>query len=385
MVIPQHRSINVVMITQAYLPLLGGAEKQLSALAPLFKERGVDVHIVTRRYPGMVPFELIRGVPVYRLPILKTKALASLIFTMTAIPLIRRLRPDIIHAHGLLSPTTTAVAAKRLWGTPVVAKSLRGGLLGDFARLRKGTLGRYRFDLIQNHVDTFIAISNEIEHELIEGGIAPERCKFIPNGVALDEFQPVDKDRKKLLRIQLRLPEGFLVIFAGRLEHEKRVDDLIKVWTHVQRRCANAHLLILGTGRQEEKLRKMATGNILFGGVVENVAPYLQTADVFVLPSVAEGLSNALLEALASGLPVVVTATGGTTDIVRHKVSGWLIHDYQSETLVEGILAFLENQSLREQCALEGRRYVMENYSLNRTANNLCKLYSNLISEKVKA
>ncbi|MBC7878301.1 MAG: glycosyltransferase family 4 protein [Anaerolineales bacterium] len=381
----RHHPIHVAMITQGYLPLLGGAERQIAALAPLLKERGINVHVITRRYSGLKSFETIQGVPVHRLPTLRTKALSSFMFTIRAIPLIRSLRPHIIHAHGLLSPTTTAVAAKRVFGIPVVSKSLRGGILGDLTRLTNGPLGHQRFQTFQKHVDAFITISNEIEHELIEKGISPKRCVFIPNGVKLDEFQPVDIHKKRLLRKELQLPEGPLAIFAGRLENEKRVGDLIQVWHLIRQQYADANLLILGTGSQEAKLKQMATEGVLFGGAVKHVAPYLQTADVFVLPSVAEGLSNALLEALATGVPVIVTATGGTTDIVRHKVSGWLIRDYESKALLEGILAFLGNQALREQCASEGRRYVLQNYSLINTADNLYKLYNNVLFQKVKA
>jgi glycosyltransferase involved in cell wall biosynthesis len=380
MSLPQNHLIKVAMIIQDYLPRLGGAEKQLAALAPLLKERGVKIDILTRRYPGLARFEFIDGVPVYRLPVFKIKALASLTFTLTAVPVIRRLHPDIIHAHGLLSPTTTAVLAKRLFGIPVVSKSLRGGILGDLERLRKNPFGHRRFNMLQKHVDMFITISNEIKDELVNNGISPERCTFIPNGVKLDRFQPVSKSDKSLLRKQLELPEGPLVIFAGRLEMEKRVDQLIQIWLEVQKRYTDAHLLILGAGTQAEKLKRMAGEGILFGGLVDDTTPYLQTADLFVLPSISEGLSNALLEALATGLPVVATATGGTTDIVRHKVSGWLIQNYNPKNLLEGILAFLDNQSLRESCALEGRSYVVENYSLINTADNLCKLYKSLLS-----
>jgi glycosyltransferase involved in cell wall biosynthesis len=375
------RTIKIAMIAQDYLPLLGGAERQISALAPLFKERGVEVQVLTRRYPGLLPFEVMDNVPVYRLPILKTKPLASLSFTIAGIPLLKKLQPDIIHAHGLLSPTTMAVIANYLWDIPVVSKSLRGGILGDYQRLIKRPLGRYRYRMIQSHVDAFIAISNEIKDEFLGSGSSPQKCKFIPNGVKLDRFQPINAAQKLLLRKQLKLPEGTIVIFAGRLEQEKRVEDLVKLWLQVQEKHSDAHLLILGTGSQETMLKKMATGNIHFGGTVEDVAPYLQTSDIFVLPSVAEGLSNALLEALATELPVVVTATGGTTDIVRHKVSGWLIENYTPQALLEGILSFLDDRRLRERCAREGRRCVTENYSLKNTADRLYELYHELLSK----
>src|SRR5687768_24209 len=118
------KSIRVAIIIHDYLRLIGGAERQLAALAPLLREQRVEIHILTRRYSGLLPYELIEGVPVHRLTLITPKPLASLLFTLTALPLLRRLQPDLIHAHGLFSPTPTAVAAKRWLGTPVVVKLL---------------------------------------------------------------------------------------------------------------------------------------------------------------------------------------------------------------------------------------------------------------------
>jgi glycosyltransferase involved in cell wall biosynthesis len=303
-------------------------------------------------------------------------------FSFFALPIIKKLQPDILHAHGLLSPTTTAVIAKRLLGTPVVSKPLRGGELGDLKRLLNKPGGTRRFRMIKKYVDMFITISIEIKDELVKNGVAPEHCIFIPNGVKLDKFHPINREHKILLRKQLGLPEDQLVVFMGRLEKEKRVDQLIQVWPDVRKQRPDTSLLILGNGSQAEKLKGMASKGILFGGSVADVVPYLQTADLFVLPSISEGLSNALLEALAAGLPVLVTPTGGTTDIVRHKTSGWLIHNFNSQSLLEGMLEFLGDRSLMESCAVEGRNYVVNNYSVINTADNLSNLYKNILSKQ---
>ncbi len=376
----KNKLIKVAMIIQDYLPRVGGAERQLFALTPLLRDRGVEVAILTRRYPGLAQFELINDAPVYRLPFFRSKAIASLMFTLTSLPVLKKIRPDVIHAHGLLSPTTTAVTAKRFFGTPVVSKALRGGVLGDLNRLMKKPFGVARFKSLQKQVDAFITISNEISDELISvGGVHPERCVFIPNGVKLDRFQPVSELRKKQLRKQLQLPDGPIVVFAGRLEAEKRIDDLVQVWPEIQQRYERITLLVLGTGSLQQKINGMAVGkNVILRGAVDNVSEYLQASDMFVLPSVSEGLSNSLLEALAVGLPVVVTAIGGTMDLVSHKVSGWIIQNYTLQSLRDGIFSFMEDLSLRDACAKEGQRRVVENYDLYSTADKLNYLYQKL-------
>ncbi|MCA9926611.1 MAG: glycosyltransferase family 4 protein, partial [Anaerolineales bacterium] len=325
--------LKVAMLIQGYLPRIGGAERQLAALAPLLRERGVEIHIITRRYPGLSAFELIDGVPVHRLPIPGPKALASLAYTVTAVPLLLRLRPHLIHAHELLSPTTTAVLSKRILGIPVVTKLLRGGVLGDLAKLKKKPGGLRRLDTFRQQVDAFITISREIDDELADVDIPASRRVFIPNGVDTNRFQPATTAEKKALCQRLNLPQGPLVIFTGRLSPEKRIDDVISVWPAIKQAHSDAALVIVGSGDEATRLETMGGDSVHFMGRIEDVAPYLRCADIFILPSETEGLSNALLEAMACGLASVVTTVGGATDLIAHQQSGWLIPAHAPEAI----------------------------------------------------
>ena len=252
-------TIRVAMVIQAYYPHVGGAERQLMALVPLLRERGVDVHIFTRRYEGMKPFELIGGAPVHRLPIPGPKAMASLSFTLSALPRLWQLKPDLIHAHELLSPTTTAVFAKRLLGTPVAAKVLRGGELGDLAKLKRKPFGLRRIATFREQVDAFVTISQEIDGELAEIGVGAEKRPFIPNGVDLSRFILADKTA---VRQQLDFSCGKLVLFVGRLSAEKRAEQLIEIWPQVRQSHPDATLLLLGAGPEEDSLRQSATDGV---------------------------------------------------------------------------------------------------------------------------
>ncbi len=144
-------SVRVAMLIQRYYPHIGGAERQLAALAPLLQKQGVVLHVLTRREAGLARFEYIDGVPVHRLPVAGPKPVAALMYTLTALRLLQQLRPDVIHAHELLSPATTAVAAKRWFGTPTVAKVLRGGDLGDLAKLQTKLRCARRIAALRRH------------------------------------------------------------------------------------------------------------------------------------------------------------------------------------------------------------------------------------------
>ena len=377
------KPIRVSMIIQAFYPHVGGAERQLAALAPLLKINGVEIDILTRRYAGLASFEYLNDVPVHRLPIPGPKPINSTVFMLAAMPLLRRLQPDIIHAHELLSPTATAVTAKRLFGTPVVAKVLRGGSLGDIEKLKRNRVSARRINSYRKTVDRFIAISSEIDTELAEAGIPAGRRVFIPNGVDVKRFVSLSGSEKKDRRAALGLPHHVpIVVFTGRLSPEKRINYLVDMWPSIRLEHPGAMLLIIGTGPEAQALRQAAGEGVLFAGKVENVVPYLQAADLFVLPSSTEGLSNALLEALAVGLACVATAVGGAPDVVEHGRTGWLIPPEKPDLLKNGILTLLNNSRLRLEMGQLGRNKIVRDYALSTTAARLRRLYDELLSGK---
>ncbi len=378
------QTLKVAMLIQGYLPRIGGAERQLAALAPLLRERDVEIHIITRRYSGLSAFEMIDGVPVHRLPVPGPKAVASLSYTVTALPLLMRLHPHLIHAHELLSPTTTAVLGKRILGIPVVTKLLRGGVLGDLAKLKKKPGGLRRLDTFRSQVDAFIAISHEIDDELADVNMPSSRRVFIPNGVDAHRFQPTISAEKKALRQQLNLPQGPLVIFTGRLAPEKRIDDVISIWPAVRQAHPDATLVIVGSGDEATRLQSMAGNGVMFMGRIEDVAPYLRCADIFILPSETEGLSNALLEAMACGLAAVVTTVGGATDLITHQQSGWLIPAHAPDAIQAALTTLLNDQQLRQTLGQHAREKIMTEYTLSKTADRLRQLYDGVLHQRVQ-
>lgn len=371
--------LRVAMLIQAFYPRLGGAERQLASIAPLLKNLGVEIEIFTRRYDrSLAPFELINDVPVHRLPTPGPKPLAALSFSLSAIPMLAKFKPQVIHAHELLSPATTAVMAKRFLGTPVVAKVLRGGELGDLAKLNKRAFGANRITSIKNGIDAFIVISSEIDAELAAIGVPPEKRTFIPNGVDLQRFMPGDKTP---LRRSLNLPDGLIVIFSGRLDPEKRVNHLVGMWADIMKIQSGATLLILGTGTEEEKLKQMAGENVRFEGNIKDVAPYLRASDIFVLPSSTEGLSNSLLEAMASGLATIATRVGGAMDLIQNGENGFLIQPEDPQSLLSALKILLADGELRTRFGTASRNLIEKNYSLSATAESLNALYRKFASQ----
>jgi glycosyltransferase involved in cell wall biosynthesis len=384
-----NKKLQVVMISHGFFPRIGGVERQVAAIAPRLQRRGVQVHIVTRRLPGTPIYEVFEGVPIHRLPASGPRPAASLAFTLAAQPLIRRLKPDLIHAHELISPATAALLAKRLAHCPLVVTVHRSGPPGDVQRMYSRPFGAVRLKTLAYAVDRFIVISTEIDRELAQAGIPAEKRIAIPNGVDVEKFFPLKPADRIALRSQLDLPrEGKLIIYAGRLAPEKRVRLLIQAWPAVRVHHPDAWLLILGDGPEGAALQEMA-GNpggegIRWLGAQEEVVSYLQAADGFVLPSTAEGLSVALLEAMACGLPAVATAIGGAPDVITDQVNGWLIPPDDQEALQKALLDLLADQAQRQRIGQAARDWIKRFYALDVVADRLCALYQALLEPRTK-
>jgi glycosyltransferase involved in cell wall biosynthesis len=368
------------MLSHGYFPRIGGAERLLGAVSPLLQARRVDVLVLTRRLPGTVRFERVDGVPVQRLPAPGPKPLASLMFTLAALAQIAHLKPDLIHAHELISPATTAVLAKFLFGKPVVATIHGSGLSSDVLRLKRRFLGRTRLKVLCREIAAFCVISSVIDGELAAEGVPVEKRVSIPNGVDTARFIPLPAEEKAALRSRLGLPlDAPLALFVGRLSPEKRVGLLTGAWATVRAAIPQACLMIVGGGPDEVALKQQAGEGVLFMGSQPDVLPYLQAADLFVLPSAAEGLSLALLEALACGLPAIATAVGGNPEVIAQGENGWLVPPDDPAALAAAIRTLLADDKLRRSLGEHGRAQVVQRYSLATMADRLVALYRQVL------
>jgi glycosyltransferase involved in cell wall biosynthesis len=377
------KTVHVAMIIHSYHPIVGGAERQLQAVLPLLKARGVQATVLTRRYSGLSAFEMVDGTPVFRLPAIGPKPLAALTFISSALLRLLSIRPNIIHAYDLMSPTTTALLTRFFLRTPVIAKVLSGGPKGDIDRIRHGLHGETRLRSLARQVDKFIVISQEIASELDEIGASKNQYAFIPNGVDLGKYFPVASSQKMEIRRTLNLPVSSLIaLFVGRIIPEKRPEHLLAIWNAVREKFPTALLVMVGDGSELERLRVMQVEGVHFTDKLDGVQAYMQAADIFVLPSAREGLSNALLEAQASGLPVITTAIGAAPELIQDGANGLLINVDDVPALQAAVLRLLGDADLRIKFFAAGHRSVSQ-YSLENTADRLADLYRELIGGRI--
>lgn len=376
----------VAMISSVFYPSIGGAQTHTLRLSQKLKARGVDVLVITRHYQGLERYEEIDGIPTYRVGKGEGNlivAALSYIFGALRVLIAQRKRYHILHCHLMISPMTIGLLAKPLVRKPLVINPHRSGKIGDvgFLTHSRPITGRLRLAAARRWGDAFVSISRDIHDELAGIGVRDKKLWDIANGVDVDHFAPVDATERDALRQSLKLPQGPLVVFTGRLVTEKGVNVLIDAWPQVLREKPEARLLLVGEGEQRQELEAQArqlgiAKQIIFAGGCADVAPYLRAADAFVLPSFAEGLPIALLEAMACGLPSVATAIGGTMRVLTDDVHGRLVLVDDPAALARGLIEALG--SAGRSWGEQARQHVVAQYSLDVVAEQYIQMYETI-------
>jgi len=378
--------MRVLLITSQFLPIVGGAERQAHALARMLLARGHQVLILTRPLPLMPPREVVDGVPVVRaIRTIDLGPLYGILYILSVVRFLWRCRHDwdVIHITHLYLDAFAAVLTRRLHGLPVVVRPACAGYYGDLARLGRfrawpvfpGPRGLALRMIVRGvaQADAFIANSHELRAELIGARFPPERIARIPNGVDGDHFHPDPRARLQEVRRHLGLPLGPLLIFAGRLDPQKGLQTLIEAMRSPSVEALGAHLVLLGEGPQRAELeaavrRHDLSARVLLRGLVDDVAPYLRAGDIFVFPSVGEGMPNALLEAMATGLPCVASAIGGCRDVITDRQTGILVPPGDATALQGALEELLGSPLLREKLGAAAREDAIARFGLERMA-----------------
>lgn len=375
------------MVIAQFYPIVGGAERQAQKLAKKLIQRGFDVSVVTGRYPGLKKSEIIDGIPVFRTRIFGIKRGNRikfggyiLLFSMFWYLIKNRKKYDIIHIHQGLHPAFIGVLASRLLGKKSLIKIGNSGERFDFKLLsQKPIFGPMMAKYILN-ADKIIAISSQIEQELLNFGFRLEQIIKIPNGV--EEPSTYDKIQLSTLRKKLGIPQdACMVVFVGSLSPKKNIRKLIEAWGLVVAQSnKKIKLILLGEGEQRREIERLVNSKSLdeyveLKGKVNNVGEYLTVSDVFVLPSLVEGLSNALLEAMAYGVACAASSIPGNIDIIKHEQNGLLFSPEDETEIASQLLRLIGDSSLRERLGSKAVETIERKYTLDRVTEKYCELY----------
>ena len=303
--------------------------------------------------------------------------------------LMRNYRPHIVHSRNW--GAIEAIPAARLACVPVAIHSEHGYELDMFAGLpkRRRLFRRTAYAL----ADAVFAVTRDLrDYHARQAWISPERIRVIYNGVDIQRFSPQPEVRA-FLRRKFCLPENrFMVGTVGRMVPIKDHPTLLRAIEILVQRGIDAHVLLVGSGpelarnQQRVETSPELAGRVTFTDASDEVPELLNTMDVFVLPSISEGMSNTLLEAMATSLPVIATQVGGNIEVIEDARSGWLFPARNAETLASLLTLLASHEHLRHQCGAAARERVIERFSLGRMLKDYNDLYLELAARRgVKA
>jgi glycosyltransferase involved in cell wall biosynthesis len=276
------------------------------------------------------------------------------------------------------------VPAGRLAGVPVVISSRRDLGRHDWYEGKR----RIWLRRIQNRCHCILANATAIRDALIsEDGFVPEKLRVIHNGIDVEKFRCTG-DRKGVLP---QTGEGRLIVLVGNMHSEvKGHPSLIACASAVIAEFPSTQFVLVGDGGQRGKFEGLVQArgmgaSFRFLGRRNDVAEILACCDIAVLPSLAEGLPNALLEYMAAGLPAVVSNVGGNAELVEDGVTGLLVPPRDSSALSNAILKLLRDSSLARRMANHGREFVERNFSFERMVEQVEDLYAELLRKNTRS
>ena len=290
--------------------------------------------------------------------------------------LVRKAKVDVVHAHGYKADIYVYFALR---GTRVPYVSTCHNWIEDNPLVAfYGVADRF----VLRKYARVVAVSDEVKQRLLNAGVKAGRICLVENGIDLRPFEDVAAS----LRVEMGLSGALIVGLVGRLSREKGVDIFLRAAARVLTELPEARFVVVGEGPDRDKLESLIDELGIRGGVVllgrrDDMPGVYASLDVMVSSSRQEGLPMAILEGMASRLPLVATAVGEVPAVVVDNVTGLLVAAEDVEGLAAAIGKLLRDRGLRERLGGAGRLLVEEKYSAARMAADYLRVYEAAIAE----
>jgi len=378
------RRLRVLMINPKHPPpVVGGLQRQAHELSKaLVGSQDVSVTVLSTRFDCRQAYDaVVDGIRIVRIPWECNRLLRYLVTTFRLAYEIVRLRGevDVVHAHQFSPFCLFSIVLFGLLRRPVVVKIASSGRGGVWS-LRRQKFGRARMFALRR-ASAVVSMTARTTRELHRAGFCRNRILEVPNGIRTDDLGLSCGYTNR------RHKGGCRVVFVGRPDRrEKGVDILLKAWKRVVAESGpEAVLEIWGEGPERPSLQALGdelgiTASLRWLGHVEEVRERLRECDIFVLTSWYEGNSNAILEAMAAGLPVVATKVGGAKMQVGAVGRAFLCEPGDHEEIAARITRLIRNPRERAHLGSAMQSRVRERYCIDAIAAEYARAYADLVA-----
>jgi glycosyltransferase involved in cell wall biosynthesis len=287
---------------------------------------------------------------------------------------------DVVHAHLFPAGMFAALALMALGRIPLVYSE------HSVSNRRRKKLFWWLDRLVYSRYNAVVAVSPAVATSLKDWlPFVTSRLTVVPNAVHLREAAGLGEEQRAALRESLKIAKGEkLVLFAGRLERQKGPDVLLRALPKLLEQCPDVRVLLAGDGRMRSKCESLIQrlhlgGRATLLGDRRDIPLLMDLADLVVLPSRCEGLPMTLLEAMACGRAVVATRVAAMPELIEESRSGWIVDPENPEALARGLVEALSQERERTLRGQNGMALVREQYSAERRAATLLKIYRELM------
>jgi glycogen(starch) synthase len=397
------RQLNVMMLSWEFPPrVIGGISPHVYFLSKSLAKNGVKVHVVTCDFPGAPAHEVIDGVEVYRIDSYKNPSpdFATWVYLMNlnmqreaaAIAAGLRDKIDVFHAHDWLV-ATAGIGLKHVFRKPllVTMHSTEIGRRDGIHTTTEKMIHETEAWLTYEAWRVICCSDYMVQHVKWAFGLPSDKLAMVPNGVNPHVYDGLAKQDLKSFRSKFALPEEKIILYVGRLVYEKGIHILVNSVPKVLGKV-DAKFVIVGTGYMQEQLSNIVKSmglehKVLFTGFVdeESLLKLQKCADVSVVPSLFEPFGIVALEAMAAKSPVVVSDTGGLSEIVDHDVTGVKVYPNNADSLAWGITKVLLDDGYRNSIRENAYKTIQEKYNWDKIAQQTRHMYETVLGEYSKS
>lgn len=355
---------------------MGGADQQILDLARSLTAKGYAVQIIAMTPLGPMGLEAqSQGMAIASLNM--SRGIPSPIAMVKMLKWVDQWQPDILHSH-MFHANLLGRIVRLIKPIPV--------LIATAHNIKEGK--RWR-ELAYTWTDGLCDLTTQVSRAGVEryikiGAVPPTKIKFTPNSVDQQRFFP-DPSARKRLRQELQLDHQFVWLAVGRNHPQKDYVNMLKAFAKVCQNTTDTILLIAGDGLINSDLTELTqkldiSSQIKFLGVRRDIPSLMNGVDGYVMSSAWEGMPLVLLEASATGLPLVVTDVGGNRDVVLDQESGFVVPPHDSQALAQAMLRLMSlSEAQRQAMGQKGRSHIQTDHSIEAISRMWEKIYQNLL------
>ena len=383
---------SILMVCPQFHPLVGGYERSALRLSAQLAATGHLVTIITEQRNKQWPkAEHVNGLRIRRLWCvfqprvhLPTSLLSLFWFLLT-----QGRQFQIWHIHQYGPQAVLTIALGKLLNRPVILKltsSEQMSLMQSTATLPLTGVCTWLLQRVNN----VIAMTEETYHEAVHFGFPERNIVKIGNGIDTDCFQPLRTSKCDDLRRKHGIKARGVVVSVGRLSPEKNHEGLLEAWRLALPELPQGwKLLLIGDGHMRESLQSLIVKynldqTVRIVGQQDNVEEWLALADIYVMTSHNEGLSNTMLEAMATGLPVITTEVSGTKENIREHDAGIVVPCGDMNGIASAIIKMVSSKDIRKQQGKHGHDVIARHYSISHVTEKYLELYQQLVVSKTR-